>query len=167
MPPARAWSGRRRGRSPPRPSGPNARRRNRTWIPCLGHPVYRKEEVTYDPREQVIARYLEQRGIYHAFLDFYHELAAALRKVGVTRNVLAVNVDAVIACVWLGICWPLLCEKRITADRAKQIAVAAFALGRAAGGVGEYFDHTEFGQPMDMRIPVAECVALTADAEDS
>ncbi len=138
-------------------------------IPCLGHPVYRKDEVNYDPREQVIARYLEQHGIYHAFLDFYHELAVALRKVGVTQNVLAVNVDAVIACVWLGICWPLLCEKRITADRAKQIAVAAFALGRAAGGAGEYFDHADFGQPMDMRIPVTECGALTADveAEDS
>ena len=89
-----------------------------------------------------------------------------MREAGVTRNVLAVNVDAVIACVWLGICWPLLCEKRISADRAKHIAVAAFALGRAAGGAGEYFDHAEFGQPMDMRLPVTECVALTADAAD-
>lgn len=135
-------------------------------LPCLGHPVYRNEEVNSDPREQVIARHLEQLHVYHAFLDFYHELAAALREVGVTRNVLAVNVDAAIACVWLGICWPLLCEKRITAERTKQIPVAAFALGRAAGGAGEYFDHAEFGQPMDMRIPVSQCISLTADAEE-
>jgi hypothetical protein len=25
---------------------------------------------------------------------------------------------------------------------------------------------TDFGQPMDMRIPVAECVALTGEAEE-
>ncbi|MHB1037165.1 MAG: citrate/2-methylcitrate synthase [Pirellulales bacterium] len=135
-------------------------------VPCLGHPVYRNEEVNYDPREQVIARYLDQIQVYHAFLDFYHQLAAAMREVGATRNVLAVNVDAVIACVWLGVCWPLLCEKRISAERVRNIAVASFALGRAAGGAGEYFDHADFGQPMDMRIPVSECVSLTPDAEE-
>lgn len=135
-------------------------------VPCLGHPVYRSEDVNYDPREQVVARHLEQAGVYHAFLDFYHELALAMREAGVTRNVLAVNVDAAIACVWLGICWPLLCEKRLSVDRAKNIAVAAFALGRAAGGAGEYFDHADFGQPMDMRIPVSGCVSLTADVTE-
>jgi citrate synthase len=135
-------------------------------MPCLGHPVYRNDEVNYDPRERVIARYLEKIQVYHAFFDFYHALAAAMRETGVTRNVLAVNVDAAIACVWLGICWPLLCEKRLSVDRAKNIAVAAFALGRAAGGAGEYFDHADFGQPMDMRIPVSECTALSGDVEE-
>lgn len=135
-------------------------------VPCLGHPVYRTDEVNYDPRERVIAGYLAEMEVYHAFLDFYHQLAAAMREAGVTRNVLAVNVDAAIACVWLGICWPLLCEKKLTVDRAKNIAIAAFALGRAAGGAGEYFDHADFGQPMDMRIPVAECAALTLDAKE-
>jgi len=134
-------------------------------VPCLGHPVYRSDEVNYDPRERVIAGYLDKIGVYHAFLDFYHALAAAMRESGVTRNVLAVNVDAAIACVWLGICWPLLCEKKLSVDRAKNIAVAAFALGRAAGGASEYFDHTDFGQPMDMRIPVSECAALSPDVE--
>jgi hypothetical protein len=38
----------------------------------------------------------------------FRTLAAAMRETGVTRNVLAVNVDAAIACVWLGICWPKL-----------------------------------------------------------
>jgi hypothetical protein len=88
-----------------------------------------------------------------------------MRESGVSRNVLAVNVDAAIACVWLGICWPLLCEKKLTVNRAKHIAMAAFALGRAAGGAGEYFDHADFGQPMDMRIAVSECSALTADVD--
>lgn len=134
-------------------------------VPCLGHPVYRNEEVNYDPREQVVFRYLEKSEVYHAFLDFYHELALAMRRAGVTRNVLAVNVDAAIACVWLGICWPLLCEKRLTVERARHIAVAAFALGRAAGGASEYFDHADFGQPMDMRLAVDQCVSLTPDAD--
>jgi len=136
-------------------------------VPCLGHPVYRNDEVNYDPREQVISRFLESIGVYHAFLDFYHELACAMRQVGVTRNVLAVNVDAAIACVWLGICWPLLCEKKLSVERAKNIAIAAFALGRVAGGASEYFDHADFGEPMDMRIPVNECVALTPDSEEA
>ncbi len=135
-------------------------------LPCLGHPVYRTEEVNYDPREQVIWGHLGKIGVYHAFLDFYHELAVALRDSGVTRNVLAVNVDAAIACVWLGICWPLLCDKKLTVERAKNIAVAAFALGRVAGGAGEYFDHADFGQPMDMRIPVSQCTALTSDVRE-
>ena len=44
--------------------------------------------------------------------------------------------------------------------------MAAFALGRVAGGASEYFDHADFGQPMDMRIPVKECATLTADVEE-
>jgi hypothetical protein len=129
--------------------------------------VYSTEEVNYDPREQVIARFLESIGVYHAFLEFYHQLAFAMRQVGVTRNVLAVNVDAAIACVWLGICWPLLCEKKLSVERAKNIAVAAFSLGRVAGGASEYFDHADFGEPMDMRIPVTECVSLAPDTEEA
>lgn len=135
-------------------------------VPCLGHPVYRNDEVNYDPREQVLTRFLESISVYHAFFDFYHQLAFAMRHAGVTRNVLAVNVDAAIACVWLGVCWPLLCAKRLSVERAKNIAIAAFALARAAGGAGEYFDHADFGQPMDMRIPVSECVALSPDLPD-
>jgi hypothetical protein len=88
-----------------------------------------------------------------------------MRQAGITRNVLAVNVDAAIACTWLGICWPLLCDKKMTIDRAKRIPVLAFALGRAAGGASEYLDHSDFGQPMDMRIPVSECNALTPPKE--
>ena len=137
-------------------------------VPCLGHPVYRNEEVNYDPREQVIAGYPgADRASTTRSSTSTTSWPLAMREAGVTRNVLAVNVDAAIACVWLGICWPLLCEKKLTGrPRAKNIAMAAFALGRAAGGAGEYFDHADFGQPMDMRIPVSECAALSPDAED-
>jgi citrate synthase len=129
-------------------------------VPCLGHPVYRNEVVNYDPREQVLTQYLEKSNIYHAFFDFYHELAANMQKEGITGNVLAVNIDAAIACVWLGICWPLICDKKMTIARAKNIPFLAFALGRAAGGAAEYLDHTDYGALMDMRVPVSECEIL-------
>ena len=129
-------------------------------VPCLGHPVYRKDAVNFDPRERVVAEYIQKKNIYHAFLDFYHKLARELCAIGVTRNVLAVNLDAMIACVWLGICWPLLVEKKITVDRVKKIAFLGFVLGRVAGGASEYLDHNDYGQDMDMRVPVSECERL-------
>jgi len=130
-------------------------------VPCLGHPVYHKEEVNYDPRERAIAAFLDRSNIYHAFFHFYHELAAAMRELRITPNVLAVNADAAIACVWLGICWPLLCAKKMTKEAAERIPMIAFALGRAAGGASEYLDHADYGLPMDMRQPVTECHVLT------
>ena len=36
-----------------------------------------------------------------------------------------------------------------------------FAVGRAAGAGGEFLDHQDHGSPMDMRIPVSECITLT------
>ena len=129
-------------------------------VPCLGHPVYRNKLVNIDPREQVLTQYLESSNVYHAFFDFYHELATNMQKEGVTKNVLAVNIDAAIACVWLGICWPLICDKKITVARAKNIPFLAFALGRAAGGAAEYLDHADYGSSMDMRVPVSECEIL-------
>ncbi len=125
-------------------------------IPCLGHPVFRDQPVNYDPRERAISAYLESQGIYSVFLHFYHELAAALRTVGVSKNVWAVNVDAAIATVWLGIAWPKLRERRMTFERAADLAFLGFALGRAAGGAGEFLDHRDYGTALDMRIPVDE-----------
>ena len=37
----------------------------------------------------------------------------------------------------------------------------AFALGRVAGGAGEFLDHQDFGTDMDMRIPARACKSLT------
>lgn len=134
-------------------------------IPCLGHPVYNKEQVNYDPREQAISRYLAKAGKTNVFLNFYHCLARELYAIDVSTKVWAVNVDAAIACVWLAICWPALMEKRITRKRVENCAFLGFALGRAAGGAGEFLDHQDFGLPMDMRIPASECSALSRPRE--
>jgi succinyl-CoA synthetase alpha subunit len=134
-------------------------------LPCLGHPVFRSEAVNFDPRERVIAACLQEAGRTNVFLDFYQALARALKDNGSTRSVLAVNVDAAIACVWLAICWRRLREKQLTVRRVMDIAFTVFALGRAAGGAGEFLDHQDFGAEMDMRLPVADCRALTRARE--
>ncbi|MCX7040758.1 MAG: hypothetical protein NT005_16690, partial [Spirochaetes bacterium] len=121
--------------------------------------------VNFDPRERVIAAFLKEAGRTNVFLDFYHALAEALKDNGSTRNVLAVNVDAAIACVWLGLCWKRLQDKQMTVRRITDIPFIAFALGRAAGGAGEFLDHQDFGTEMDMRVPVAECRSLTRPRE--
>ena len=129
-------------------------------VPCLGHPVFNKEKVNYDPREQVISEFLNKNRLYNVFLDFYHRLAVALMKQGATNKAHAVNVDAAIACVCMGIVWPFLVEKKITIERAVDLPMMTFALGRVAGGAGEFLDHRESGTGMDMRVPVSECVYL-------
>lgn len=134
-------------------------------IPCLGHPVFRGGPVNRDPRERVVAEYLEEKGLGLVFLDFYHMLARRLKEVGIARNVWAVNLDGAIASVTLGICWGPLRQKRMTVRRASDIAFLVFALGRAAGGAAEFLDHQDFGSPMDMRVPVGECTALTRPKE--
>ena len=130
-------------------------------IPCLGHPVFNDKPVNYDPRERAIAKALEDAGRRNIFLDFYHELARALHEVGVASRVWAVNMDAALASVWLGVCWPALMDKRITLKRVEDCAFLGFALGRAAGGAAEFLDHQDYGTPMDTRIPASECHSLT------
>jgi len=130
-------------------------------IPCLGHPVFNTEAVNYDPRERAVAEYLAEKEICNVFLDFYHLLTARLKKVGIAKNVWAVNLDGAIASVTLGICWRALKERRMTVQRACDIAFLMFAVGRSAGSAGEFLDHQDHGSPMDMRIPVSECVSLT------
>ena len=130
-------------------------------IPCLGHPVFKDDPVNYDPREQVIYNFMKENKRINVFLEFYHQLVLALRDNGALNKVLAVNVDAALACVWLGICWRKLRGSTMTRRRATEIPFIAFALGRAAGGAGEYLDHLDCGTEMDMRIPVSECKELT------
>jgi succinyl-CoA synthetase alpha subunit/citrate synthase len=130
-------------------------------IPCLGHPVFNTEAVNYDPRERAISEYMSEKGIRNVFLDFYHLLTARLKEVGIARNVWAVNLDGAIASVTLGICWRALKERRMTVQRACDIAFLMFAVGRAAGSSGEFLDHQDYGTPMDMRVPISECISLT------
>ena len=130
-------------------------------IPCLGHPVFNDKPVNYDPRERAIWQAIQAAGRRNIFLDFYHALAQALREAGVANRVWAVNLDAALACVWLGVCWQGLVDKRLTLKRVEDCAFLGFALGRAAGGAAEFLDHQDYGTPMDMRIPVSECHSLT------
>jgi succinyl-CoA synthetase alpha subunit len=134
-------------------------------IPCLGHPVFRNEAVNYDPRERAIHDFLSEHGRTNMFLSFYQHLVHALKDNGALNQVMAVNVDAALACVWLGICWRHLREKRMTLKRAMDIPFMTFALGRAAGGAGEFLDHQDFGTDMDMRVPAKECRTLTRARE--
>ena len=130
-------------------------------IPCLGHPVFKNDAVNFDPREQVIYNFMKENGRINVFLQFYHYLVQRLKENGAMPKVLAVNVDAALACVWLGICWRQLYDNTMTWQRAMDIPFIAFALGRVAGGAGEYVDHNDYGKDMDMRIPVNECRELT------
>jgi hypothetical protein len=122
--------------------------------------VFNKEAVNFDPRERVIAAYMDEHKIYNVFHDFYHRLTRGMTSAGVTSKVHAVNVDATLTCILMGITWRLLVEKKITVERALDLPFLAFALGRVAGGAGEYLDHRESGTDMDMRIPVSECKFL-------
>jgi len=126
-------------------------------IPCLGHPVFNRERVNYDPRERVLHAFMEEHGIYNVFLDFYHRLAQEMLAQEATSKVHAVNVDAAIACTLMAISWPLLVNNKISVERAVDLPYLTFALGRVAGGASEYLDHRETGLAMDMRIPVSEC----------
>jgi succinyl-CoA synthetase alpha subunit len=130
-------------------------------IPCLGHPIFKNDPVNFDPREQVISEYLQEHNRKNVFLEFYHSLAHALKENGSTSRVFAVNVDAAIACVWLALCWKRMKENQMTMKRVMDIPFIAFALGRVAGGAGEFLDHQDYGTNMDMRIPISEIRALT------
>jgi len=134
-------------------------------IPCLGHPVFNTERVNYDPRERAISAFLAGRKLYNVFLDFYHRLSNEMMVQGATTKVHAVNVDAALACTLLAIAWPFLLEKQMTVERAVDLPFLTFALGRVAGGAGEYLDHRDHGTPMDMRIPVSECQVLGRDKD--
>ncbi len=129
-------------------------------VPCLGHPVFNTEQTNYDPRERALHAYMEQQGLYNVFLDFYHRLAQELLSQRATSKVHAVNVDAAITCVLMGIAWPLLVDNKIGVSRAVDLPFLTFALGRVAGGASEYLDHRESGTAMDMRIPISECRVL-------
>ncbi len=134
-------------------------------IPCLGHPVFNRDPINYDPRERAISKAIKDAGKRNVFLDFYHELAKGLRDVGAAGKIWAVNMDAALAAIWLGICWEPLMEKRVTQKRVEECAFLGFALGRVAGGAGEFLDHQDFNTAMDMRTPASDCVALTRPRE--
>ena len=81
-------------------------------IPCINHPVFKGEDVNFDPREVFVNELLENQGSYNVFLDFYHELVQALFTAGVSSNVYCVNIDAVIAVILLKMLWRPYMDKQ-------------------------------------------------------
>ncbi|MCK5554683.1 MAG: CoA-binding protein, partial [Alphaproteobacteria bacterium] len=43
-------------------------------IPCVNHPVFKGEDVNYDPREVFVKDLFTEKKSYNIFLEFYHEL---------------------------------------------------------------------------------------------
>ncbi len=126
-------------------------------IPCVNHPVFKNEPVNYDPREVFVSDLFKSRGSYNIFLDFYHELVQALFKVGVSRNVYCVNVDAVIAVILLKMLWKPYVRGEISDNAMETSAFTTFLFGRMIGSAAEIEDHTNRGRNMDTRTAASKC----------
>jgi hypothetical protein len=126
-------------------------------IPCTGHPVFKGEDVNFDPREVFVADLFKKRGDYNVFHEFYKELVQALFKTGVTRNVFCVNVDAVIAVLLLKMLWKPHAAGEIDDATMESAAFTTFLFGRMIGSAAEIDDHTNRGRNMDTRTPASKC----------
>ncbi len=126
-------------------------------IPCVNHPVFKGEDVNYDPREVFVNDLFKKRGSYNVFHEFYHELVNALFKTGVSRNVYCVNVDAVIAVILLKMLWKPYANGEISDSTMESAAFTTFLFGRMIGSAAEIDDHTNRGRNMDTRTPASRC----------
>ncbi len=130
---------------------------NYAKIPCINHPVFKGEDVNYDPREVFVGDLFKNRGDYNIFQDFYHELVNALYKTGVSRNVYCVNVDAVIAVILLKMLWTPFSEGKVSESVMESAAFTTFLFGRMIGSAAEIDDHTNRGRNMDTRTAASKC----------
>ncbi len=126
-------------------------------IPCTGHPVFKGEDVNFDPREVFVGDLFKKRGDYNVFHEFYRELVQALFKAGVTRNVFCVNVDAVIAVLLLKMLWKPHAKGEIDDATMEAAAFTTFLFGRMIGSAAEIDDHTNRGKNMDTRTAASKC----------
>ncbi|SAK51824.1 succinyl-CoA synthetase subunit beta [Caballeronia ptereochthonis] len=95
----------------------------------------------------------EARGEFNVFHDCYRALVQALYDENVTRNVFAVNVDAVIASVLLKMLWTRHREGAFGEKALETAAFTVFLYGRMIGCVAEIDDHLNRGRDMDTRTP--------------
>jgi succinyl-CoA synthetase alpha subunit len=126
-------------------------------IPCTGHPVFKGEDVNFDPREVFVGDLFKKRGDYNVFHEFYRELVKALFKTGVTRNTFCVNVDAVIAVILLKMLWQPHASGEIDDGTMESAAFTTFLFGRMIGSAAEIDDHTNRGKNMDTRTAASKC----------
>ncbi len=120
-------------------------------IPCINHPVFKGKPVNVDPREEYVRQVMAERGQYNVFHDYYRHLVVALHDEGATRNVFAVNVDALIATLLLRMVWPKYRSGEIGEEALSNAAFTAFLLGRMIGCAAEVDDHQNRGRNMDTR----------------
>ena len=130
---------------------------NYAKIPCINHPIFKGEDVNYDPREVFVDELFKQRKAYNIFQDFYHQLVNALFKTGVSRNVYCVNVDAVIAVILLKMLWKPYQSGEISGSALESAAFTTFLFGRMIGSAAEIDDHTNRGKNMDTRSAASVC----------
>lgn len=125
-------------------------------VPCINHPVFKGAAVNIDPREEYVRRQLEQAGIGNVFLDFYHSLVKDMFHEGLSPNVFAVNIDAVLACISLKLVWGSIVAGRITDRQIQDLVFTLFLFGRTVGVTAEIIDHRDRGLDLDCRTPLKE-----------
>jgi hypothetical protein len=81
----------------------------------------------------------------------------ALCRVGVSRNVYCVNVDAVIAVIVLKILWKPFRAGQFSEKSLEMAAFTVFLYGRMVGSAAEIDDHTNRGKNMDTRTQASKC----------
>ncbi len=126
-------------------------------LPGVHHPVFKGKAVNYDPRERFISEFMEARGEYNIFVEFYHMLVAALKKTGATPYVFCVNVDAVIAALLLKMLWKDYQAGEIGERALEAAAFTVFLYGRMIGAAAEIDDHINRGRNMDTRTAPSKC----------
>ena len=125
-------------------------------IPGISHPVFKGKPVNIDPREQYIYEMFQKQGITNQFWDFYKALVKQLHQQKITKNVYAVNIDAVIATISLKLLWEDYQNGKIDRNIMQKIGFNIFLLGRTIGVAAEIDDHLNRGTDMDTRTPQSE-----------
>lgn len=126
-------------------------------LPGIHHPVFKGKAVNYDPRERFIAEFMEKRGDYNVFHEYYLEVVQALYDVGASRYVFCVNVDAIIAALLLALLWNDYKSGVLGEKDLETAAFTVFLYGRMIGAAAEIDDHINRGRNMDTRTPASAC----------
>ncbi|WP_341315457.1 CoA-binding protein [Paraburkholderia sp. IMGN_8] len=124
-------------------------------LPCINHPVFKGKPVNVDPREEFVFKLYDGRGEYNIFHDYYRTLVQALYDENVTRNVFAVNIDAVIASLLLKMLWSRHQAGDVSDQELETAAFTVFLYGRMIGCAAEIDDHLNRGRNLDTRTSQA------------
>ena len=125
-------------------------------VPCVNHPVFKGEDVNYDPRERFVNELFEKKGIYNVFLDFYQNLVQSLFDAKASKNVYCVNVDAVIAVILLKVVWAEYASGNFSEKDIESAGFTTFLFGRMIGCAAEIDDHINRGRNMDTRTAASK-----------